>query len=238
MSGDFLMLIALTTKELANFKSMAREFSNELRASTKVTKSTITWLEGSTSQIANNADTSAASEAYAKMLTIFIPLLVDESSFFAHFMCFEAPSLEPSEGATSDDKANCHNDANNDDNLGILDIDDHERKTGRSFSNSPELKELNESLQELLDGIQEDFYAVVDWASKIDPLRCISMHGTTERYISGQKADAAGFVRVLLDDLESRISMQFSRFVEEACHQIERYERNVRQLGVVPYIPR
>lgn len=59
--------------------------------------------------------------------------------------------------------------------------------------------------------VQEDFCAVVDWAYKIDPLRCISMHGITERYISGQKADAAGFVRILLDDLESRISTQFSR---------------------------
>lgn len=59
--------------------------------------------------------------------------------------------------------------------------------------------------------VQEDFYAVVDWAYKIDPLRCISMHGNTERYLSGQKADAAGFVRKLLDDLESRISMQFNK---------------------------
>lgn len=51
----------------------------------------------------------------------------------------------------------------------------------------------------------------MDWACKIDPLRCISLHGITDRYISGQKADAAGFVRLLLDDLESRISMQFGR---------------------------
>jgi hypothetical protein len=117
--------------------------------------------------------------------------------------------------------------------------------------------------------LQEDFYAVVDWAYKIDPLRCISMHGITERYLSGQKADAAGFVRLLLGDLESRISMQFSRvsfnfnqkqimaqcimksmicihvtfefllqFVDEACHQIEKNERNVRQTGVLSYIPR
>lgn len=110
---------------------------------------------------------------------------------------------------------------------------------------------------------------MVDWAYKIDPLRCISMHGITERYLSGQKADAAGFVRLLLGDLESRISLQFSRvsfsftltlikyclhsdiydinlrilpiafqFVDEACHQIERNERNVRQMGVLSYIPR
>lgn len=28
------------------------------------------------------------------------------------------------------------------------------------------------------------------------------------------------------------------QFVDEACHQIERNERNVRQLGVLSYIPR
>ncbi|KAG6672276.1 hypothetical protein I3843_16G054300 [Carya illinoinensis] len=100
------------------------------------------------------------------------------------------------------------------------------------------LQHLKESLQDLLEGIQEDFYAVVDWAYKIDPLRCISMHGITERYLSGQKADAAGFVRLLLGDLESRISTQFSRFVDEACHQIERNERNVKQMGVLSYISR
>lgn len=104
--------------------------------------------------------------------------------------------------------------------------------------NSADLEELNESLRDLLDGIQEHFYAVVDWAYKIDPLRCISMHGITERFIPGQKADTAGFVRILLDDLESRISVLFSRFVEEACHQIERNERNVRQAGVLLYITR
>jgi len=77
--------------------------------------------------------------------------------------------------------------------------------------NPAELESLNLSLQELLDGIQEDFYAVVDWAYKIDPLRCISMQGVTERYLSAQKADAAGFVRRLLADLQSRISLQFNR---------------------------
>ncbi|WVZ10910.1 hypothetical protein V8G54_015440 [Vigna mungo] len=89
-----------------------------------------------------------------------------------------------------------------------------------------------------LTAVKEDFYAVGDWAYKIDLLRCISMHGITERYLSGQKADAAGFVRDLLRDLESRISMQLNRFVDEACHQIERNEMNVRSTGVLSYIPR
>lgn len=214
----------------------AREFANELRASTKASRSTTVWLEGSTGsgQNANNTDTSTVSEAYAKMLTIFIPLLVDESSFFAHFMCFEVPALVPPGGVVNGSKPGMDDDTNEDD-LGIMDIDDNDSKAGKS---SAELGALNESLQDLLDGIQEDFYAVVDWAYKIDPLRCISMHGITERYISGQKADAAGFVRILLDDLESRISTQFGRFVDEACHQIERNERNVRQMGVLSYIQR
>ncbi|KAG2663859.1 hypothetical protein I3760_16G052400 [Carya illinoinensis] len=187
----------------------AREFANELRASTKASRNPTVWLEASTGS--------------------------DESSFFAHFMCFEVPALVPPGGLVNGNKTAYDNDDVNDDDLGIMDIDDNDSKTGKS---SAELAALNESLQDLLEGIQEDFYAVVDWAYKIDPLRCISMHGITERYLSGQKADAAGFVRLLLGDLESRISSQFSRFVDEACHQIERNERNVKQMGVLSYISR
>lgn len=58
----------------------AREFANELRASTKASRNPTVWLEGSvgSNQNMNSADTSTVSDAYAKMLTIFIPLLVDE----------------------------------------------------------------------------------------------------------------------------------------------------------------
>ncbi|EPS72266.1 hypothetical protein M569_02491 [Genlisea aurea] len=211
----------------------AREFANELRASTKASRNPAVWPEGSSGSNLSpgSGDTSTVSDAYGKMLTIFIPLLVDESSFFAHFMCFEVPVLAPPGSHHSNNQSVTNED---DDDLGIMDIDGDE-KTAKE---TPELLALNESLHDLLDGIQEDFYAVVDWAYKIDPLRCISMHGITERYISAQKADAAGFVRILLDDLESRISTQFNSFVDEACHQIERHERNVRQVGVLSYIPR
>ncbi|WVY91832.1 hypothetical protein V8G54_037346 [Vigna mungo] len=212
----------------------AREFANELRASTKASRNPNVWLESSSGsgQNVTATDTSTVSDAYAKMLTIFIPLLVDESSFFAHFMCFEVPTLVPPGGVVNGNKTGYDDD---DDDLGIMDIDENDNKSGKT---SAELEALNKSLKDLLDGIQEDFYAVVDWAYKIDPLRCISMHGITERYLSGQKADAAGFVRDLLRDLESRISMQFNRFVDEACHQIERNEKNVRSSGVLSYIPR
>ncbi|KAL5704965.1 Exocyst complex component S3A [Ranunculus cassubicifolius] len=207
----------------------AREFANELRTSTKVSRTPIVWLEGSTGPgvTLNNADTSMVSDAYGKMLTVFIPLLVDESSFFSHFLCFEDRPLVPSKKTES-------NADDSDDDLGIADIDGNDSKNG----NSLDLAALNANLHDLLDGIQEDFYAVIDWGFKLDPLRCISLHGLTERYLSTQKADAAGIVRLLLDDLESRISMLFNRFVDEACHQIEKYERNARQMGVLPYIPR
>ncbi|KAM3294116.1 hypothetical protein ACQJBY_037180 [Aegilops geniculata] len=214
----------------------AREFANELRASTKAPKNPAVWLEGSNNagQNGSSADTSTVSDAYSKMLTIFIPLLVDESSFFAHFMCFEVPALVPAGAPNVNKRTSGANDPDDDD-LSLMDPDGNDIKPDNT---SVELGTLNDALQELLDGIQEDFYAVVDWAYKIDPLRCISMHGITERYLSGQKADAAGFVRKLLDDLESRISVQFSRFIDEACHQIERNERNVRQTGILAYIPR
>uniref|UniRef100_A0A0D6QYJ6 Exocyst complex component Sec3 PIP2-binding N-terminal domain-containing protein n=1 Tax=Araucaria cunninghamii TaxID=56994 RepID=A0A0D6QYJ6_ARACU len=213
----------------------AREFANELRASTKASRNATVWLEGSGgSSSGTSADTSTVSEAYAKMLTIFIPLLVDESSFFASFMCFEVLPLVP-QGAPSNAGKEGSNAEDDDDDMSLMDLDGNDIKPNQ---NSMELDVLNEALQELLDGIQDDFYAVVDWAYKIDPLRCISMHGITERYLSGQKADAAGFVRRLLGDLQARITTQFNRFVDEACHQIERNDRNVRQVGVLSYIPR
>ncbi|KAL0923785.1 hypothetical protein M5K25_007859 [Dendrobium thyrsiflorum] len=202
----------------------AREFANELRASTKVGKAPTVWFESSagSGQTANSAETGVLSEAYSKMLTVFIPLLVDESSFFAHFMCFDVPKLA--------NGSNCGSDGN-----GKTDDDQEGIDSG---SSTTELSFLNESLQELLDGIQEDFYSLLDWAFKFDPLRCISMHGITERYLSGQKVDTARFVRLLLDDLETRISMNFGRFVDDCIYMIEKTERNARQLGVLPYIPR
>ncbi|KAI0520673.1 hypothetical protein KFK09_008151 [Dendrobium nobile] len=202
----------------------AREFANELRASTKVGKAPTVWFESSagSGQTANSEETGVLSEAYSKMLTVFIPLLVDESTFFAHFMCFDVPKLANSSNSGSDG-----NGETDDDQEGIA-----------SGSSTTELSFLNESLQELLDGIQEDFYSLLDWAFKFDPLRCISMHGITERYLSGQKVDTAGFVRLLLDDLETRISMNFGRFVDDCIYMIEKTERNARQLGVLSYIPR
>ncbi|XP_042379829.1 exocyst complex component SEC3A-like [Zingiber officinale] len=207
----------------------AREFANELRGATKVANTKpILWLEGPISACQGaNADSSSVSEAYSKMLTVFIPLLVDESAFFAHFMCFDVAVLASSDGtAVSSTQPMMF--------TVFLQLTQLSNSSG---NDAAELAILNECLKELLAGLEEDFYSIVDWAYKIDPLCCITMHGITERYLSADKADTSGFVHLLLDELEIRISMLFSRFVDDACYSVEKYERG-RQTGVLPCIQR
>ena len=55
--------------------------------------------------------------------------IILQSSFFAHFMCFEVPALAPPGGAGSDKRPN-NDDGNDDDDLGIMDIDESDKKTG------------------------------------------------------------------------------------------------------------
>ncbi|XP_066339759.1 exocyst complex component SEC3A-like [Miscanthus floridulus] len=208
----------------------SRDFSNELRNSSKASKSSTPLFEGPAGANQPASITDSPADAYSKMITVFIPLLVDESSFLAHFMCFEVSALSQSDASSSNPNA----ESTSTSSVAL----EASASIGKTSNNPAELGALNECLQELLDGIQEDFYALVDWAFKLDPLSCISMHGITDRYLSGQKAEVSGYVQVLLDDLETRITILFSRFVDDACYQIEKYERNVRQVGVVPYIPR
>ncbi|XP_062021842.1 exocyst complex component SEC3A-like [Rosa rugosa] len=78
----------------------------------------------------------------------------------------------------------------------------------------------------------EDFYALMDWESKIDPLRCISMHEITKPNPFAQKDDATIFVNFQLGDLESRVSLLFVCFVDEAFQQIERNDSNVKKIGL------
>lgn len=49
-----------------------------------------------------------------------------QSSFFAHFMCFEVPTLVPP-GGVNGGKAGYDDD---DDDLGIMDIDENDSKSG------------------------------------------------------------------------------------------------------------
>ncbi|PWZ27301.1 hypothetical protein Zm00014a_026993 [Zea mays] len=208
----------------------SRDFSNELRNSSKASKSSTPLFEGPAGANQPASITDSPADAYSKMITVFVPLLVDESAFLAHFMCFEVSALPQSDASSSNPNAES--------TITSSVALEASASIGKTSNNPAEMGALNECIQELLDGIQEDFYALVDWAFKLDPLSCISMHGLTDRYLSGQKAEVSGYVQVLLDDLETRITILFSRFVDDACYQIEKYERNVRQIGVVPYIPR
>ncbi|XP_071728221.1 exocyst complex component SEC3A-like, partial [Rutidosis leptorrhynchoides] len=194
-----------------------REFANELRAGTKPPKVQSAWFEGPTAPNPN-VDTSTIAETYSKMLAVFVPLLVDESSFLSFFMRFEVSS----------------NDDDEDDEDLDMEIDENDSNKGTVL----DMGALNESLRDLLDGIQEDFYAIVDWAHKIDPLICVSMYGVTEKYISDLKAETAGYVRLLLDALEDRITSLFTRFVDDARHQIEKNDKNVKQTGIMPFVHR
>lgn len=97
-----------------------------------------------------------------------------QSSFFAHFMCFEVPALVPPGGLVNGNKS-VPTDDENDDDLGIMDIDENDndgklsssifaldhlttfitsRLCNFSGKRSADLQALNESLHDLLDGIQ------------------------------------------------------------------------------------
>ncbi|XP_076883268.1 exocyst complex component SEC3A-like [Bidens hawaiensis] len=200
----------------------AHEFANELRTGTKAPKVQSVWFEGSSAPNIN-VNTSMVSEAYSKMLETFIPLLVDESSFLSFFMRFEVSTPDPPSIHDEDDE----------DYLSMMEDDED------GIKGAVDLGALNESLCDLLDGIQDDFFATVEWAHKIDPLLCISMHAITNRYTSDLKSETSGYVRLLLVALEDRISTLFVRFVDDARYQIEKNEKNAKQSSTaMPFIPR
>ncbi|KAJ4764162.1 Exocyst complex component SEC3A [Rhynchospora pubera] len=198
-------------------------FANELCGSIKVTRNSGIPLEGPLPiQMGSYADSKAVSEAYAKLINVFIPLLVDESSFFSHLMCFESSSSESSDDAESTSSGRTSSVS----------------RTSGTASNAIEMAMLNDCLNNMLKGIQDDFFAIIDWAANTDVWCCITMYGITDRYLSGQKAENAAFVHILLGDLESRINSYFNVFVDDACFQVEKYEKTARTFGVLAYIPR
>lgn len=62
-----------------------------------------------------------------KSSTLFYSIL--QSSFFAHFLCFEVPALLPPEGVANGKKVGDDKD-DVDDDLGIMDIDENDNKAG------------------------------------------------------------------------------------------------------------
>ncbi|XP_078170955.1 exocyst complex component SEC3A-like [Carex rostrata] len=198
-------------------------FANELRATVKVARNNGVPLEGPfTGQTGSYADSKPISEAYAKIINVFIPLLIDESSFFSHLMCFE--SSPESSSVDAETTSSGHTAAIS--------------STTGNANNAIEMAMLNDCLNNMLKGVEDDFFAIIDWASNIDIWCCITMYGITDRYLAGHKVENAAFVHVLLGELESRIHSFFSVFVDDSCFQVEKYDRNARTFGVLVYIPR
>lgn len=56
-----------------------------------------------------------------------------QSSFFAHFMCFEVPALVPPGGHANGSRTGSYDEDANDDDLGIMDIDESDSKASNSF---------------------------------------------------------------------------------------------------------
>lgn len=67
---------------------------------------------------------------FAFLLRFILLRLLLQSSFFAHFMCFEVPALVPPGGVANGGKPGYNDDDANDDDLGIMDIDDNDGKAG------------------------------------------------------------------------------------------------------------
>jgi len=72
----------------------SREFSNELRNSSKASKSSTPLFEGPAGANQPASITDSPADAYSKMITVFIPLLVDE--FLSQMLMLKQLVLLPS----------------------------------------------------------------------------------------------------------------------------------------------
>nr|GEX30615.1 hypothetical protein [Tanacetum cinerariifolium] len=144
-----------------------REFANELQVGTKLPKVQSVWFEGSSGPN-TIADTSMIFEAYSKMLEVFVPLLVDESSFLSFFMRFEGSSPNLTRDGDEDEDDDDANDEDLD-----MDIDENDANKFSKLS------------------------------YKLRMIKCTA-----------------------------------ELFVYEARHQIEKFDKGVKQTGVMSFVPR
>ncbi|XWS33076.1 hypothetical protein CRYUN_Cryun22dG0047500 [Craigia yunnanensis] len=162
----------------------------------KASRNPTVWLEAYTdgSQSGNGAESSAVSDAYAKMLTIFISLLLAENSFFAHFMCFKVPELVPPGGV-----------------LMIIKVDPMMIWGSWTLMTMTTKLLIISSCAFIICG------RLLCCSGMGIQDRTFTLHGAIHLVICD---DAAGFVRLLLGDLESRISRLFSQALHLYGNQI------------------
>ncbi|GBG88674.1 hypothetical protein CBR_g48206 [Chara braunii] len=211
-----------------------RDTANELKNSVKVPASRATsWLESGAPNPNSSDSTSGVSDVFARMLHVFLPLFVSESMFFAAFMCFDASPAVPSSLRGG---SNTTKDDDDDDDVSPMALDGSDAKP--PAPTDKEVRELNSALDLLFAGMQDELIAVADWACKVDPLRCIAMLGVMDRCLISQSKEPGSFLFKMLKSLQERINQNFDRFVDEMSHSIERYDRNMKTTGVLPYFQR
>ncbi|GBG69146.1 hypothetical protein CBR_g3845 [Chara braunii] len=229
-----------------------RDVANELKGGVRAPRSTTSWLHWMENGAAipgsgSAGDTSAASDAFARMLQVFIPLFSEESRFFATFMCFDASppipvKLDGPNGEGAGAALVGSSDKDEDEDYDPIPIPPKPLPGGLDIRpptpTEKDVRDLNCALESLLAGAESEFTFMVDWAFQIDPLRCIPLLGLTERWISTHGKEPGSFLHRMLRGLEDRIRQKFDKFVDEICHSIEKYDRNLRMSGVVAFIPR
>eukprot|EP00270_Netrium_digitus_P018877 TRINITY_DN726_c0_g1_i1.p1 TRINITY_DN726_c0_g1~~TRINITY_DN726_c0_g1_i1.p1 ORF type:complete len:898 (-),score=306.71 TRINITY_DN726_c0_g1_i1:217-2910(-) len=209
-----------------------REFATELRSTARVKGSANVpaFLEQSGSINPYNnpfpppADTVGVSDAYGKLLRVFLPLFAEEYLFFANFLCFDVGM----NGGDDEEEEKEDGDAAIGEGHDVKGVD----------TSSAEYEILLTCTNELFEGVQEDFNQVIEWGYKIDPMRCITLIGQTEAWIQQQEESGSQFSRNLLRDLHTKLRQLFSKFVEEANSQIEKSDKGARQMSVLSFIPR
>eukprot|EP00850_Spirogloea_muscicola_P021006 SM000233S07977 [mRNA] locus=s233:85191:92159:+ [translate_table: standard] len=217
-----------------------REYAGELKVNTKVPKMTGgAWMEVSSNSggmsggmqpslainsVLGSADTSTISDAYARMLRTFIPFLANETLFFAHFMKFDAVPPIPLDLLGEDAER--------------VGPDDALYNRSGDAKDAVDTKALNAALDDLLQGVGEDFQALADWACKIDPLRAVTLLGITENFLAKFANDRTSYLSRLLQELHNRIAQHFKKFVDETVVQIEKHDRGIKHVGVLAYIPK
>ncbi|KAF8701493.1 hypothetical protein HU200_033516 [Digitaria exilis] len=85
-------------------------------------------------------------------------------------------------------------------------------------------------------------YALMETESVVEEYEASLTGGSFDEGNMVKNIEACDWLTIAIKNLEASnidpIYVKLRAFVDDACYQIEKYERNVRQIGVVPYIPR
>eukprot|EP00899_Mesostigma_viride_P021438 jgi/Mesvir1/29296/Mv01559-RA.1 len=167
-------------------------------------------------------------ECFRKMLRLFIPMLETEWQFCVEYLRYNPPAAKGAGGGTrrgprrGESGSRGSSRRSSSDSFGLLEETVLEGSVRRvPMDEATTLKHQ----QPLLEGTQEDFLAVVDWAVKAERLLSISMIGDVDlvrRTVCG--GNLSPFVAGLLNEVHTRLQLHFNKFLEEATSAIDKAE--------------